>query len=204
MVTGTAPQPSAQPGQEDDDLGGNWFSNNWKGLLAAVAGFLMLAMSGGEMLLMILGALILAAGAVALMKPELYDRAGDMMGGLWNRGVQEVSETVERFRVPVREKDLSKEDLTTPEGQKTQLSEAEKKFEEWAISDDILAKLDQKDRENLLKILKKMRDGNPGEQVNLDAQDVAGFVDGLNDNNLPQQEKDKLKRDASDQLSTFR
>lgn len=198
MATETASQPpAAKPDQDGDDLGGNWFTNNWKGLLAAVAGFLMLAMSGGEMLLMILGALILAAGAVALMKPELYDRAGDALGGMWNRGIEKVREKALEWKAPGL--DLTAQELATPEGQKAKLSDEEKKFELWALSDEVLSKLDEQDKSNLKKILEKMRSGKDGEQVKLTQDEVNQFVSGLTNT----AEQQALHAQAKAQLEVF-
>lgn len=189
------------------DESGSWFKNNWKNILAIVGlvGGIFAMMSGaGEM--MLLGLLLLGVGLAALFAPETFGQVGDAIGGAWNRGVNGVKDKLDGLNIPFlsREPQLNAQQLATPESQKGQLSEEERAFETWVLGEGILAKLDQKDRENLSNILKKMREGGEAQRVTLASADIDTLVEGLNDNRLPAAEKEALKKQMSDHLAVFR
>lgn len=188
-----AEETTNPPQTEENNSSGGWLKKNWwKALLGIIGGFMLFA-SGGEMLMMILGLLLVAVAAAAILKPEIVDKAGDMYDGMRQKAAE---------RIPQLQ--ITKDDLATREADLAKLSPKEKAFEQWALSDEVLSKLDEKDKSNLRAILDKMRGGADAEQVKLSEQDVQQFVSGLDNNRVPDDQRTALKQAASDKLQAFR
>lgn len=187
-------EETTNPPQTDEDSGtGGWLKKNWwKALLGIIGGFMLFA-SGGEMLMMIIGLLLVAVAATTILKPEMLDKAGDMVDGLRQKAAE---------RIPQLQ--ITRDGLATKQPDLGKLSPQETAFEQWALSDEVLSKLDEKDKGNLKAILDKMRSGADAEQVKLSEQDVQKFVSGLDNNAISDEQKAALRQTANDKLQAFR
>lgn len=189
-----ADETTILPQTEKDSGAAEWLKKNWWKALLGIIGGVMIFASGSEMLTVILGVLLVAVAAAAILKPEMLDRAGDMFDGLREKAAE---------RIPQLQ--ITKDDLATKQADLVKMSTQEKAFEQWALSNDVLNKLDEEDKRNLRAILDKMRSGADAQNVTLSTQEVQQFVSGLDNNSqLPDEQKVALKQAANEKLQAFR
>lgn len=188
------------PGAESEtDESGGWLRRNWKAIGAGLLG--LLAMMSGGMELMLIGLLLVAAAAVALLKPETFEMVGEAISGFWNRRVEpavgeaaervvdgasavvdRVEQIADRIMPDRGAETLTAEQLRTSATQAPKMTAQEQAFETWALGQVEAGTIQGETTNHLQAVLNKMRDGADNQNATLDAAQMDSFVNGLPEN----------------------
>lgn len=158
----TNPPP---PETEAEEKKGSW----WKWLLGLL-GVGLLAMSGGEMMLMLIGALLLVAAVVAVASPETADQMQQTVGGYLNKAKGNTPGINVPDLVPLSPQGLA--------------------FEKWATEN--MSAVEEADQKDVFQsFIEKLHKGQA-----LTQEEVDGFVSTLK-TRVSSRDKEKLSQEAN-------